>query len=36
MRIQRALSVDVTEAEIKRKKDSLMAYFRHYLSRKRA
>jgi hypothetical protein len=34
VRIQRALSVDVTVAEIRRKKDSLMASFRHHLRRK--
>jgi hypothetical protein len=35
MRIQRALSVEVTVAEIKRKKDSIMAYFRHHLRSKK-
>jgi hypothetical protein len=36
MRIKRALSVDVPVAEIKKKKDSLMASFRHHLRRKKA
>jgi hypothetical protein len=35
MRIKRALSVEVSAAEIK-KRDSLMASFRHHLRRKKA
>jgi hypothetical protein len=36
MRIKRALSVDTSVSEMKKKKDSLMASFRHHLRRKKA